>query len=206
MSHQRYYGGRASSGPPHAVARWAPAPRSAPAGRASGALGRSKTATIGVRDAGYSAVNSPGRRVQEPFPARRSPTAWIIAGGTPWEDMMTTATAAPALFLAVLLVGAGSPLARAQQPGSPVPGQPRDAPARAAAGKGTAAIRGTVTSSGQRADQAAGSSTVKTAPPSGRFVAVTRPPCSSIRCFTIARPSPVPPGSRSPRDRALSTR
>ena len=51
-----------------------------------------------------------------------------------------------------------------------------------------------------------GSSTVKIAPPSRRFAALTRPSCSSTRCLTMARPSPVPPGSRSPRERALSTR
>src|SRR5207344_3210067 len=33
----------------------------------------------------------------------------------------------------------------------------------------------------------AGSSIVKTAPPPLRFAAATVPPCSSIRCFTIAR-------------------
>ena len=36
----------------------------------------------------------------------------------------------------------------------------------------------------------------------GRFAALTLPPCSSARCLTIARPSPVPPG----RPRDLSTR
>ena len=47
------------------------------------------------------------------------------------------------------------------------------------------------------------SSIVNRAPPSGRFSARTRPPCSSTRCLTIARPRPVPPGSRA---RDLSTR
>jgi hypothetical protein len=41
------------------------------------------------------------------------------------------------------------------------------------------------------------------APPFGRFPAATVPRWSSIRCFTIARPRPVPPGSRA---RDLSTR
>ena len=54
--------------------------------------------------------------------------------------------------------------------------------------------------------QSAASSTVKIAPPSRRFAALTRPSCSSTRCLTMARPSPVPPGSRSLRERALSTR
>ena len=54
--------------------------------------------------------------------------------------------------------------------------------------------------------QSAASSTVKIAPPSRRFAALTRPSCSSTRCLTMARPNPVPPGSRSLRERALSTR
>ena len=49
----------------------------------------------------------------------------------------------------------------------------------------------------------AGSMIVNRAPPSGRFAARTSPPCSSTRCLTIARPRPVPPGSRA---RDLSTR
>ena len=44
---------------------------------------------------------------------------------------------------------------------------------------------------------------VNRAPPSGRFSTRTAPPCSSTRCLTIARPRPVPPGSRV---RDLSTR
>ena len=48
-----------------------------------------------------------------------------------------------------------------------------------------------------------GSVMVKIAPPVGRLAADTSPSSSPTRCFTIARPSPVPPDSR---DRALSTR
>src|SRR5262249_2854921 len=44
---------------------------------------------------------------------------------------------------------------------------------------------------------------VNFAPPSGRFAAIAFPPCSSTRWRTIARPRPVPPGSRA---RDLSTR
>ena len=51
-----------------------------------------------------------------------------------------------------------------------------------------------------------GSSIVNTAPPSGRFATDALPPCSSMRCLTMARPRPVPPGSRVARVRDLSTR
>ena len=39
-----------------------------------------------------------------------------------------------------------------------------------------------------------GKTTVKTAPPRALLDALTLPPCSSTKCFTMARPRPVPPG------------
>src|SRR5213593_2397114 len=54
--------------------------------------------------------------------------------------------------------------------------------------------RGTEASSSR---EESGSVSTNRAPPSAPCSARTLPPCSSIRCFTIASPSPVPPGSRA---------
>jgi catechol 2,3-dioxygenase-like lactoylglutathione lyase family enzyme len=63
--------------------------------------------------------------------------------------------------------------------------------------------RSSLTTASASRYEAVASVMVNRAPPRGPLSARTVPPCSSTRCFTMASPRPVPPGSRA---RDFSTR